>query len=237
MIPLKDENPTRTTPYVVYAIIVLNFIVFLYNGTLRPNGDNPLAGFELVPRALTMGAESGISTPIPAWMTIFTAMFMHANWLHIVGNMLYLWIFGNNIEDVLGHFRFLAFYLVAGVVATMAQVLTDPASTISMVGASGAIAGVLGAYLVLFPKARVLTLIFVVFFIQVVALPAYVVLGVWILLDLLNSLQAAGAAQGSVGGVAYLAHVGGFAAGIVMILLCGGRRLLRRNWYTHSEYW
>lgn len=238
MIPLRDENPTETTPYVVYAIIALNVALFLYNGTLQPNGENPLAGFELVPRALTMGARSGISTPIPAWMTIFTSMFMHANLLHIAGNMLYLWIFGNNIEDVLGHFRFLLFYLAAGFVAALAQIISAPTSPISMVGASGAIAGVLGAYLILFPRARVQTLVFIVIFVQVIALPAYVVLGLWILLDLVNSLSSFSAAHASLGGVAYLAHAGGFAAGVVMIYLFGGKRLLRRRRFTDfGQHW
>ena len=225
MIPLRDENPTRTIPYVLYVIIALNIIVYLYNGALRPEG-NPLNDYVLIPKALTEGTRSGIDTPISPWLTIFTSMFMHANILHIAGNMLYLWIFGNNIEDVLGHFKFLFFYLAAGTAAALAQVSLAPTSTVPMIGASGAIAGVLGAYLYLFPRARVITLIFILVFIQVVALPAEVVLGLWILLQVVNSLMMAASGVNSSGGVAYAAHVGGFVAGIILIILFGGRRLL-----------
>lgn len=225
MIPLRDENPTRTTPFVVYALVIINAIVFIYNGTLDPRIQNPLAGFELVPIELITGRDVGPQTPVAAWATIFTSMFMHANLLHIGGNMLYLWIFGNNIEDTLGHVRFLLFYLAAGAAAALAQVATAPMSTIPMVGASGAIAGVLGAYLILFPRARVITLLFLFVFIQVVALPASIVLGMWIILQIVNSLVfASGMMQG--GGVAYAAHIGGFIAGVAMVYVLGGRRLI-----------
>ena len=226
MIPLRDENPTRTTPYVVYSLIALNVIAFIYNGSLRQHGGNPLSGFELVPYELATGLDIGPPTPIAPWLTVFTSMFLHANLLHIGGNMLYLWIFGNNIEDVLGHFKFLFFYLAAGAAAAGSQILMDPMAKIPMVGASGAIAGVLGAYLILFPRARIISLVIFVYFIQVVALPASLVLGFWIALQLINSLLL-GSGMLPGGGVAYAAHVGGFAAGIVMILLLGGRRLLR----------
>jgi len=232
VIPLKDENPTRTTPFVVILLIAVNVAVFLYNGELRPGFQNPLAGFELVPYKIVTGRNVG-PTPIAPWMTIFTSIFMHANVLHLGGNMLYLWIFGNNIEDVLGHFRFLVFYLAAGVVAAFAQIIVAPFSTIPMVGASGAIAGVLGAYFLLFPTARIITLVFM-FFIQVVDMPASFVLGLWIVLQVI-SLSFMDA---SAGGVAYAAHVGGFVAGVLMILLLGGRRLLRgRRPYRYYRYY
>ena len=223
MIPLRDENPTRTTPYIVYILVAVNVLVYLYNGSLGPHSHNPLAGFELVPARLVSGRDLAAS-PVAPWLTIFTSMFMHANLLHVGGNMLYLWIFGNNIEDVLGHFKFLVFYLLAGVAAALAQVYANPSATIPMVGASGAIAGVLGAYLVLFPRARIISLVILVFFIQVTALPASIVLGFWIILQVINSALMAG---GHGGGVAYMAHIGGFVAGIVMIYLLGGGRLLR----------
>jgi membrane associated rhomboid family serine protease len=224
LIPLRDENPTRTVPYVVYALVILNIIVFVYNGTLEHGARNPLAGFELVPAELTTGRDVGPTTQIPIWLTIFSSMFLHANLLHIGGNMLYLWIFGNNVEDTLGHFRFLAFYLIAGVAAAMAQVAMGPDSTTPMVGASGAIAGVLGAYLVLFPRARVISVVFLFFFIQMIALPAYVVLGMWIVLQIINGLVfSSGMTPG--GGIAYGAHVGGFLAGTIMIYIFGGKSL------------
>lgn len=234
MIPLRDENPTRKLPIVVYVIIALNVIAYIYNGTMG-SGSNPLSGFELVPIEVTKGIDIGHATPVQPWLTIFTSMFLHANLLHIGGNMLYLWIFGNNIEDVLGHFKFLLFYLAAGVAAAFAQILMDPTSTVPMIGASGAIAGVLGAYIYLFPRARIVTLILIFPFIQLVSLSASLVLGFWIVLQVINSLLTPAAG----GGVAYSAHIGGFAAGFLMILLFGGRRLLggrraveyqRRSW-------
>ncbi len=229
MIPLRDENPTRTVAYVVYILIAVNVLVFLYNGTLAPGARNPLGGFELVPSELINGGDVGPPTPVPAWVTIFTSMFMHANLLHIGGNMLYLWIFGNNIEDSLGHVKFLLFYLAAGLGAALAQIAVGPNSTIPMVGASGAIAGVLGAYMVLFPRARIITLMFLFIFIQLVALPAYVVLGFWIVLQVINTLISSVGVPG--GGVAYAAHVGGFVSGLFMIHLFGGRRRVGNRRY------
>ncbi|MCL6519799.1 MAG: rhomboid family intramembrane serine protease [Armatimonadetes bacterium] len=237
MIPLRDENPTSATPLVVYGLIVANVLIYLYNGPLRPGVHNPLAGFELVPYELTTGRDVGPATPITPWLTIFTSAFMHANWLHIAGNMLYLWIFGNNVEDTFGHFRFLLFYLLSGVGAALLQVLIAPFSTIPMVGASGAIAGVLGAYLILFPDARIITLTFF-FFVQLVEYPASIVLGLWILIQII-SLSGMDAAAG---GVAYAAHVGGFITGVFITYLLGGRKLLRRRrqigyWYYRRPYW
>jgi membrane associated rhomboid family serine protease len=223
MIPLKDVNPTRTTPFIVYAIVIINVVVYLYNGSLSPNARNPLAGYELIPYELITGRNVGVHIPIGFWVTVFTAMFLHANLLHLGSNMLYLWIFGNNVEDVLGHFRFLAFYLVSGMGASGAQILTNPLSRIPMVGASGAIAGVLAAYLILFPRARIISL--VTYF--VMELPAYVVLGFWILLQVVNSFLIIGSGSPASGGVAFAAHVGGFATGLVVTLIIGGRRLLR----------
>lgn len=226
MIPLRDENPTRTTPYIVYILIAVNVLLYLYNGNLGPHSRNPLAGFELVPAELFTGRDIGAPTPVVPWLTIFTSMFLHANLLHVAGNMLYLWIFGNNIEDVLGHFKFLVFYLICGLGAALAQVLTNPLSPIPMVGASGAIAGVLGAYLALFPRAKIMSLVFLFFFVQVVALPASVVLGIWFLLQLLNGLLL-GSGMMPGGGVAYAAHIGGFVAGLALIYIFGGSSLLR----------
>ena len=151
-------------------------------------------------------------------MTAVTSMFLHAGWLHLLGNMLYLWIFGNNVEDVMGHARFALFYLISGLSGAAAQVLAGPASAVPMVGASGAIAGVLGAYLVMFPAARVRTLVFVLFYIRVLEIPALIVLGVWLLLQLIN------AAQTGPGGVAWFAHLGGFLAGLILIVPFRRRR-------------
>lgn len=224
MIPLRDENPTRTTPWVLYGLILTNVVVFIYYSVNSPG--NRLTGFELIPYEITTGKLIG-PAPLGIWATIFTSMFLHANLLHIGGNMLYLWIFGNNIEDVLGHFRFLAFYFVSGIGAAALQIWSDPLSKIPMIGASGAIAGVLAAYLYLFPRARVTVLIFLFIFVQYVVLPAYIVLGFWIILQALNWLMSAGSTAGSNGGVAFAAHIGGFSTGMILTLLMGGRKLLQ----------
>ena len=223
MIPLRDDNPTRTTPVIMYVIVVLNVILFFYNGPLRPDGSNRLAEFVLVPRQLTGGAGYGPGGISP-WLTILTSMFLHANFMHLAGNMLFLWVFGNNIEDVLGHFRFLAFYLLAGLAAALLQVGINVNSTTGMVGASGAIAGVLGGYIVLYPRARVTTLVFLFIFVQFVALPASVVLGLWFVMQIINSALLSG--SNVQGGVAYWAHIGGFVAGVAMVYIFGGKRLL-----------
>jgi membrane associated rhomboid family serine protease len=169
-----------------------------------------------------------ISHPFIAWPTIFTSMFLHGNWLHIGSNMLYLWIFGNNIENTLGRARFLFFYFTCGAIAAVTQVLSDPTSTIPMVGASGAIAGILGAYLILFPRARILTLmpIFIIFF--TVEVPAFLIIGYWALIQFANAYWLGGGEMGR-GGVAYFAHLGGFTAGIAFILLQGRRPARRRK--------
>ncbi|MCL6629848.1 MAG: rhomboid family intramembrane serine protease [Armatimonadetes bacterium] len=233
MIPLKDENPTQRVPYVLYAIVAFNVVLFLYNGTLRADYLNPLAGYMLIPREVVTGVDIGVRTPIPLWMTIFTSMFMHANILHIGGNMLYLWIFGNNIEDVLGHFKFLMFYLLSGVGAAVLHIITAPMSIVPTVGASGAIAGVLGAYFYLFPRAKIISLVFFFYYVELVALPASLVLGLWIAIQVVSSLIAP--SEG--GGIAYTAHVGGFLTGLLLIIVFGGKRLLRRRQsFYHPRY-
>jgi len=236
MIPLRDENPTYTTPVVTYALIAANILVFLYWLALG-GSRGPVMGLAMVPREITTGEDILANSPHPLWITIFTSMFMHGGVLHIAGNMLYLWIFGNNIEDTLGHFRFLVFYLLCGVGAALTHIASAPLSTVPTVGASGAIAGVLGAYLVLYPDARIITLIFLGFFITTAAIPAVILLGYWFLIQLLSAqLQPP-----ALGGVAYWAHVGGFVTGIILIFMFGGRRLVRRrrSWryyrYLHEE--
>ena len=223
MIPLRDDNPTTLPPIVTIGVIGLCVLVFLWQQTLSPEaGVEAVYAYGVVPTVL-FGNDSlpPEIARIPAELTILTSMFMHGGWMHIIGNMLYLWIFGNNIEDVLGHVRFVLFYLLCGTAAALAQSLADTHSEIPMIGASGAIAGVLGAYLVLFPRAHVLVLVPLGFFTQVMRLPALFVLGFWFVLQL---FQGGLMAPGKEGGVAYLAHVGGFVAGIILIFLLGGRR-------------
>jgi membrane associated rhomboid family serine protease len=224
MIPLRDENPTYSTPVVTIALIVANVAVFLYQLSLGLNLS--VFAYGLIPAELVHNANEvyagrrlglppgvGLRNVDPAWMTVFTSMFMHGGWLHIIGNMWYLRIFGNNVEDAMGKGKFILFYLLCGIGAAAAQTALGPDSQIPMVGASGALAGVLGAYLVIFPGSRVLCLI-TTFVITTVELPAFLVLGFWFVLQVISGLGALGV---KTGGVAYAAHVGGFALGWILV--------------------
>jgi membrane associated rhomboid family serine protease len=222
MIPIRDHNPTTRTPYVTIALIAACVLVFIWQVSLHPrSGEAVVYQLGFVPALLfghaTLGPDGGL---IPAWSTLFTSMFLHGGFMHLAGNMLYLWIFGNNIEDAMGHGRFIVFYLLCGLAAAMAQALPDMDSTIPMIGASGAISGVLGAYLLLFPHAKVQTVIplGVVFFVR--ALPAGLLLGFWFVFQLMSGVLSGGGE----GGVAWWAHVGGFVAGMALVHLFRQRR-------------
>lgn len=219
MFPIRDHNPSGRTPYVTFGLIALNSLVFLGYWTALPEAqiDRFFQNWGLVPAVLTQG-QGGIN--------ILTSMFLHAGWLHILGNMLFLWIFGDNLEDEMGHGGFLLFYLLSGLAAAAAQVAMDPGSPIPMVGASGAIAGVMGGYLLLFPKARVDVLFVFVIFFRIFSIPAWVVLGVWFGLQLFSGLSL----PGDMGGVAYWAHAGGFAGGVILGLPTFLRRGGRSYW-------
>jgi len=219
MIPLKDDNPTRTVPFVTIILIAANVAAFLWELTL-PAADRTVAitNLAVIPAEIARLGSTRFHGLTFQGMTLFTAMFLHGDPLHLLGNMLYLWIFGNNIEDVMGHIRFPIFYFACGIVASLTQVAASPRSTTAMIGASGAIAGVLGAYLILYPTARVVTLIFLFIFIRIVSIPAVIVLGFWFLLQLLSAGRA-----GS-GGIAFFAHIGGFVAGLALIVPFRQRR-------------
>ena len=232
MIPLKDANPTRRTPVVTLAIIATCIVVFVYQLSLTAGGgDAALERFVtewgVVPAELVRTLRGGHVLSMET-ATLVTSQFLHGGFIHIGGNMLFLWIFGNNVEDRFGRPQFLVFYLVGGVIAALAQVAIDPDSTVPTIGASGAIAATLGAYIVLFPAARVTTAIFLVFFYQLIEVPAVVVLALWFgiqLLDGLGSLGVSGSTQA--GGVAFFAHIGGFIFGAAVALLvrvAGGAR-------------
>ena len=216
MIPLHDDNPTRRKPIVTIALIAACVLIFLWQSALPPQQEvAAVYSFGFIPAVLLAGANlSPELAVIPAGMTLFTSMFLHGGFMHLAGNMLYLWVFGNNIEDVCGHGRFILFYLLCGLAAAFAQALPDPDSQIPMIGASGAISGVLGAYLVLFPHARVYTLVPIgfVFFVQI---KAGWLLGFWFVFQLLSGFGA----NPAEGGVAFWAHVGGFVAGVPLIWL------------------
>lgn len=242
MIPLGDDNPTRTKPYVIYVLIALNVLVFLAQQTGLFNNLSMIPASVLRDQRYAllfnpMGQIAGYRPmdvgPHPQWITIFTSMFMHGSWMHIIGNMLYLWIFGNNIEDVLGHVKFAFFYIICGVLAAFSHIYSGPESMIPTVGASGAIAGVLGAYIVLYPNARIKTLIMLWFFWDYVQIPAFYVLGVWFLTQLTGTFGTGGQIGG---GVAYWAHIGGFIAGAILILILGGRSRARRRRSYLSPY-
>lgn len=224
--PLKDDNPTSTFPFVTIGLILANCLVFYHQLTLSlPAGQRFVFEWGAIPYQIVHGEILYGRGLIPPLLTLFSSMFLHGGFMHLIGNMLYLWIFGNNIEDTLGHFRFTVFYLLSGLSAALIQVLSDPQSTTPMIGASGAVAGVLGAYLLLFPQARILTLLFIIFFIRLIRIPALIVLGFWFLMQLL------GVTSGAETGVAFFAHIGGFVAGLAMVKVFQPRRPRRRSYY------
>jgi membrane associated rhomboid family serine protease len=250
VIPFRDDNPTRSVPIVTIGLIAVNVAVYLYQVVL-PGLRQELfiythaaipavllgqVGLEQVLPHQLLAAAHHYHIPIlpvqPAWLTIFTAMFIHGGFMHIAGNMLYLWIFGNNVEDLLGSVRFVVFYFICGTVAAALQIAFSLHSPVPMIGASGAIAGVLGAYYIKFPQARVQCLVFLFLFITVIWLPAGLVLLLWFLLQVLDSLGTLGR-SGAPGGVAVFAHIGGFVAGWLLI-----RRFEpRRRRFVRSSYW
>jgi membrane associated rhomboid family serine protease len=216
-IPLRDDNPTARIPYITVLLLGLNVLVFVFQ-VFSPSG---LEYYVLRMGAIPYEITHFTSLPIPNVprlpppLTLLTAMFLHGSIFHLLGNMLYLWIFGNNIEDYLGSFRFILFYLLSGLGASLTHIIFNPNSQVPMIGASGAIAGILGAYLILYPRANVLTLVFLFFFIRIVPIPAAIVLGFWFLLQIMN--------VGMGGGVAWWAHIGGFVVGILLIKIFSGR--------------
>lgn len=231
LLPIGDDNQGRTTvPFIVYILIAINAVVFLafQQATGTEAGAEFTYAYSVVPYEITHNEDLVVPRrlpggevipqfpgPAPIWLTILTSMFMHGGWMHILGNMLYLWIFGDNIEDNFGHAKFLIFYLVCGVAASFSHILVDPNSVIPSLGASGAIAGVLGAYLIMFPRNRVRNLVFFGFFFTTVELPAVIVLGFWIVIQFVQQyLSSFEFAQS--GGVAYMAHIGGFVSGVIL---------------------
>lgn len=234
MLPLKDDQPSYSTPYVTWFLIVLNILIYLFQATLDRRSSELLAmQFGEVPKA-PGGVSGGVASLLGATgcASFFTSMFLHGSWTHVLLNMWGLYIFGDNVEDYLGHFKYLAFYLLAGLVAMSTQAAFYLHSNIPTVGASGAIAGVMGAYFVLYPRARVLTWIFELL-IVVIWLPAWIILGYWFVLNLLSGTATALAVhRQNMGGVAVWAHVGGFVAGMVMIKLFPERA--RRSPYAYS---
>ena len=219
MFPVSDVIPSKTTPFVTVGLIVLNALVFLYE-------------LQLTRPELQLFAELyGVVPAYFSWSSVLTSMFLHEGWLHLFGNMLYLWIFGDNVEDRLGHFGYLMFYVACGVAAALGQVAVSAGSIIPMIGASGAIAGVMGAYFVLYPHSRVLTVVFLIFFMDMIEIPAIFFLGIWFVKELFSGVGSLGASAVN-GGVAVWAHVVGFAVGAVTGLFWRVREPPRTTYWT-----
>lgn len=216
MIPFKDDNPTEITPFVTVTFMGICVLIFLYEISLPTQAREIfIYSYGAIPAVVFGSAQLPPELErLPPYGTLISSMFLHGGWMHLIGNMLYLWIFGNNIEDVMGHFRFIVFYITCGVLAALSHAFIDPQSNVPMVGASGAISGILGAYLLLFPHARVLVLIPLGFLSRLMYVPAGLVLGLWFLMQLLSGGMSFGN-QG--GGVAFFAHIGGFLAGMLLI--------------------
>jgi membrane associated rhomboid family serine protease len=255
LFPLRDNIPTEHFPIVTVLIIVANCIVyfFLQDGFLGlpdggAGGNWSVVDYALIPYEVTNPGDmceavgnggivcegqpgvTGVAEPQPSvWVTVFTSMFMHGSLLHIGGNMLFLWIFGNNVEDAMGPVRFIAFYVLGGLAADAAQILVDTDSTVPTLGASGAVAAVLGGYLLLFPRARVVTFVFIIFFFTILELPAILFLGIWILQQALFAYFDLVQPTGDGGGVAYFAHIGGFALGLLTVRLIAKEERTRRQ--------
>lgn len=214
MIPIRNNTATETFPFVTILIILANVSVFVYQLSLEPaEGHALIMQAGVIPYEITHGVDMPPRLGLPVQLTLLSSMFLHGGFLHIIGNMLYFWIFGSNIEDRVGHLRFVVFYLLCGVTASLVQVQGTPESTVPMIGASGAISGVLGAYLILFPRARVLTLVTFIFFFRLLEIPAVIFLGMWIILQFINVSHCGQT------GVAWLAHIGGFFTGLILLPL------------------
>ena len=240
MFPIRDDNPQILRPYTTYAIVACNALAWFYlqGAGMEPALSTSVCRLGLIPGELLQTVPAGtqfavgpdaacVTGDTSAWGTPITSMFMHGGWFHLIGNMWFLWIFGNNVEDAMGHLRFVVFYLLCGLAAAGLQIAANPESAVPMVGASGAIGGVMGAYVLLYPRVHVHLLVFFGFYITTIAVPAALMLGYWFLVQFLSGLGTD--ARG--GGVAFWAHVGGFAAGAILIALFRDPRLLARHPY------
>jgi len=236
MFPLKDDNPISITPFVTWALIAINVLIYLYQFFLLGPQASELFAFQYgaIP-AVVVGQQSlpvNIAA-IPPVLSVFTSMFLHGGLMHLVGNMWFLWIFGNNIEEAMGHLRFIAFYLICGVLASWSHIASDPGSILPSIGASGAIGGVMGAYIMLYPRARVYTFIFLFFFIRILYIPAGIILGYWFFIQIVSGSMSGGQEGG---GVAFWAHIGGFVAGVLLVGLFKKRNVHFFNRpHTHTR--
>lgn len=222
MIPLRDANPSRTIPFMTYALIAANVVVFLFELSLGRNLNHMINLFGVVPHRVVTDIAHG-HPGVGTFLPFLSSMFLHGGFLHLIGNMLFLYIFGDNVEDQFGHMPYVLFYLVAGFAAAATQVYVNHASAMPMVGASGAIAGILGAYVLMFPTARIVTVIPMLLFFPIVEIPAFLFLGLWFLMQIMSGMLALGIG-GDAGGVAWWAHIGGFCVGAIMVPFLRKRR-------------
>ncbi len=228
MIPLRDNVPRSSWPLITVALIVVNCLVFFREVSLFPRQrDTMIRQYSLVPARTAAFFQGRTTNPAPAILPLFTSMFLHGGWLHLIGNMWFLWIFGDNVEDRVGHLRFFYLYLLSGLAGALAELIFSLDSPLPMLGASGAIAGVMGAYLITFPRARILTLVPIFFFLTTIEVPAYLMLIYWLVLQFFSGAASIGA--GGQGGVAWFAHVGGFLAGVPLMLLLRRPRRARAS--------
>lgn len=211
--PLKDENPTKTFPFMTILIIVANVILFIIELSMGQNRGYFVAKYGVIPYEVTHAVDLNPKVALGPYINLITSLFLHGSFWHILGNMWFLWIFGNNIEDIVGHFKFLLFYILGGVVASLLQILLTADSTIPVIGASGAISAILGAYMIKFPRARIKTLLFIIIFVTIINVPAVTFIGIWFVIQLLSSIGA------SMSNVAWYAHIGGFLFGLLTIRL------------------
>jgi membrane associated rhomboid family serine protease len=245
VIPLRDDVPSRTVPFVNYAIIAVNGLAFFLEVGLGPRLESFIRANAVVPARFTghdgsLQISEVLLTSIDPRLggTVLISMFLHGGLAHVLGNMLYLWIFGDNVEDRMGHTRYLVFYLLCGWAASYAHIAASPTATLPSLGASGAIAGVLGAYITLYPRARVVTLVPIFFFLEIVQIPAFFFLGIWFLQQFLYGAMQLGVRTAETGGVAWWAHIGGFAAGFILVWLFqrGPRRSPRRDTWWEEQH-
>ncbi len=227
MIPLKDTIPSERFPVTTIFLIMANIAVFFYEISLGPQLPELVKFAGVVPSRF-FNPQLNVSPGfLGRYFPIFTSLFLHGGWVHLLGNMLYLWIFADNIEGRLGHFKFLTFYLLCGLGASLAHIFANPTSSVPSIGASGAIAGILGAYFILYPKSRIITLVPIFFFFQIIELPAFIFLGVWFLMQFFSGVLTLGPRTAQAGGIAWWAHIGGFLSGIFLIILLKGKKSRR----------
>jgi membrane associated rhomboid family serine protease len=222
LFPLKDENPTETFPYFTILLIAINSVIYFIKLAMGRYSYYLVAGYGVIPYEITHAVDIDPKVPLGPYITLITSLFLHGSIWHLLGNMWFLWIFGNNIEDIEGHFRFLIFYLLGGVVASFLQIAVNPSSTVPTIGASGAISAVLGAYMLKFPRARIRTLLFIFIFITIISVPAIVFIGIWFFIQLISSIGRAEA------GVAWFAHIGGFVFGLATVKLFEKKKRRRK---------